>query len=515
MEDEESPEECKVCITNYDKAKRRPRTLPCGHSFCSLCLGGMIKEEKLTCPSCRNTHNAASPDAFPISYDMEAIIRKLKILQYKAEFSNSPDGPAAVKEKVESVKRVLARLQETLTQLGRYESQLQDWVGDHDDLLTRLTNLVVKNQSAVRLLKDERGILEYQRSKGEEAVRQLEAMQESLTAAASPQEAVCAIDESEARSSEAEDWMEHCHTIFPDQITVHTSLTVRRMTSRALEEAKKAEEGGSTSGDLHSTPESPTVLTIMEKVDLIAPVLSVETLRRLGDPVKTLLEEGRVGAAQHQREGGEEGATHSSRRARLSLREGLVHLHALEDQTESTPAPTHLIPHEALVHLLDYTSSLVFLTLAWAGAEGGTVYIRLTPDTELARQFLLLCSGETGPSYRHSRLLGVWNKGTEFEMVGGGDYDRNDGHGGAPIVENLRPRREYQRPALAGTVRAMHGPVSSKSAQFSISTQDCASREWHWAFGRVEKGLDVVRAAANHTAIKEVTVVDCGVVVPL
>lgn len=143
------------------------------------------------------------------------------------------------------------------------------------------------------------------------------------------------------------------------------------------------------------------------------------------------------------------------------------------------------------------------------------MYIRLTPDTELARQFLLLCSGERGPSYKHSRLLGVWNKGTEFEMVGGGDYDRNDGHGGAPIMENLRPRREYQRAALSGTVRAMHGPVSSKSAQFSISTQDCASREWHWAFGRVERGLEVVRAAANHKNIKEVTVVDCGVVVPL
>ena len=186
----------------------------------------MVKEEKLTCPSCRNTHTAASPDAFPISYDMEAIIRKLKILQYKAEYSNSPDGPAAVKEKAEGVKKVLGRLQETLTQLGRYESQLQDWVVDHDDLLSNLTNLVVRNQSAVRLLKDERGILEYQRSKGEEAVRQLEAMQDSLAAATSPQEAVCAIDESEARTSEAEDWMEHCHTIFPDHNTAHTSLTV-------------------------------------------------------------------------------------------------------------------------------------------------------------------------------------------------------------------------------------------------------------------------------------------------
>lgn len=194
----------------------------------------MIKEEKLTCPSCRNTHTASSVDAFPISYDMEAIIRKLKILQYKAEFSSSPDGPAAVKEKGEGVKRVLGRLQETLTQLGRYEGQLQDWVGDHNDLVTSLQELVEKNQSAVRLLQDEQGILQYQRTKGEEAMRQLEAMKETLAAASSPQEAVSAIDESEAKSSEAEDWMEHCHTIFPDHNTAHTSLTVSHALQNTL-----------------------------------------------------------------------------------------------------------------------------------------------------------------------------------------------------------------------------------------------------------------------------------------
>lgn len=186
----------------------------------------MLKDEGLTCPSCRNTHHATSTDAFPISYDMEAIIRKLKILQYKAEFSSSPDGPTAVKEKQESLRRTMTRLQETLTELGRYEDQLQDWVRDHNDILTSLQELVARNQAAVRLLQDEQGILQYQRSKGDEALRQLEAMEGSLGVASSPQEAVSAIDESEARSSEAEDWMDHCRAIFPDQNTAHTSLTV-------------------------------------------------------------------------------------------------------------------------------------------------------------------------------------------------------------------------------------------------------------------------------------------------
>ena len=50
------------------------------------------------------------------------------------------------------------------------------------------------------------------------------------------------------------------------------------MTSRALEEAKKGEDTGSPTRELGSLPDAPAVLTIMEKVDLIAPVLSVSHL---------------------------------------------------------------------------------------------------------------------------------------------------------------------------------------------------------------------------------------------
>lgn len=174
-----------------------------------------------------------------------------------------------------------------------------------------------------------------------------------------------------------------------------------------------------------------------------------------------------------------------------------------------------LLQHKSLMSLLDTSSTLVFLDLGWAGSPRGRVYIRLSPDTGLAKQFLLLCTGERGPSYASSRILGVWNKSTEFEMVGGGDYDCNSGQGGAPLLQGLKNCEEYKRPAAAGTVRALHGPESNKCAQFSISTRDCPSREWHWAFGHVETGIEVVRSAANHRNIREVTVMDCGVVLPL
>lgn len=59
--------------------------------------------------------------------------------------------------------------------------------------------------------------------------------------------------------------------------------------------------------------------------------------------------------------------------------------------------------HEALVSSLNPSSTLVFLELGWLGGGRGRVYVRLAPDTQLARHFLRLCTGEMGPSYLHSR----------------------------------------------------------------------------------------------------------------
>nr|XP_045615127.1 uncharacterized RING finger protein P4H10.07-like [Procambarus clarkii] len=75
------PEECSVCFNDYDDNQLRPRTLPCGHTFCSQCIDNAIKNGQLTCPSCRAEHAATAATQFPISYAVEALVRKLKNIQ--------------------------------------------------------------------------------------------------------------------------------------------------------------------------------------------------------------------------------------------------------------------------------------------------------------------------------------------------------------------------------------------------------------------------------------------------
>ncbi|XP_069176625.1 peptidyl-prolyl cis-trans isomerase-like [Procambarus clarkii] len=232
--------------------------------------------------------------------------------------------------------------------------------------------------------------------------------------------------------------------------------------------------------------------------------LTVEDLRRMREPVKRLVEAGRVLAVQEDQDG--------RRSARITLQDGQLYLHPLLRQP--TPAHAHTLQESEVVGVLEPSCTLAFLDLGWAGSTRGRVTIRLTPDTLLARQFVLLCTGQRGHTYRNTKLLEVWDKGQPGKWVAGGDYESNDGKGGAPLLPDLQG--QYRESARAGAVWARGGPGDPRSAQFAITTWDLQDGDqWPDVFGDVVSGLDVVRAAVNHSDITEVTVVDCGVVLPL
>ncbi|XP_069192231.1 peptidyl-prolyl cis-trans isomerase-like [Procambarus clarkii] len=250
-----------------------------------------------------------------------------------------------------------------------------------------------------------------------------------------------------------------------------------------------------------------TATSIMKKVQEITgeipqKQLTVEDLRRMREPIKRLVEAGRVVAVQEDQDG--------RRSARITLQDGQLYLHALLRQ----PTPAHTLQESEVVGVLEPSCTLAFLDLGWAGSTRGRVTIRLTPDTPLARQFVLLCTGQRGHTYRNTKLLVVVDKGHPGECVGAGDYESNDGKGGAPLLPDLKG--QYRESRQAGAVLAMGRPGNPRCAQFAITTRDLPDDDqWSYAFGDVVSGLDVVRAAVNHSDIREVTVVDCGVVLPL
>ncbi|KAK3888700.1 hypothetical protein Pcinc_007267 [Petrolisthes cinctipes] len=152
-----------------------------------------------------------------------------------------------------------------------------------------------------------------------------------------------------------------------------------------------------------------------------------------------------------------------------------------------------------IIKTLNPESTITFLDMAWEGLTRGRVYIRVSEDKTEARQFVGLCTGQPGSSFLNTQLNGVVWKGGQYECVFGGNYNFNDnsGHGSYSGV---------------GTVSFKSN--SEKSGQFCISTN---RGDWSLGadIGQVESGLEVVNAAAELNDITQVTVVDCGVVVPL
>ncbi|XP_069180681.1 tripartite motif-containing protein 59-like isoform X2 [Procambarus clarkii] len=530
-----NPEECSVCFNNYDDTLLRPRTLPCGHTFCSQCIDNAIKNGQLNCPSCRAQHTATAATQFPINYGMEAFIRKLKSMEV-VRVTTVPTKPnkaptrgiskklrSLVEEQKSSISSLITSCEEVLSQLGEYQGQLGDWQTQHLQLQDRLYALVEQNKSAMKLLELEDTSVVDMTTQGEEGKTQLQAMLGSLDTVNTAQEVFMTINEVDQCNMEVEDWLQKCQELFPDVNTVHTSVKVQETIREALE--MTTTETGATADPVHLGDSDSSIMTKVQEItgEIPQKEITVEDLRRMSEPVKNLVEAGRVVAVKSLVEDGRVVAVQEHkdgrRSARITLQDGQLYLHPLLRQP--TPAHAHTIQESDVVGVLDPSCTLAFLDLGWAGSTRGRVTIRLTPDTPLARQFVLLCTGQRGHTYRNTKLLMVVDKGRPGERVVGGDYEINDGHGGAPLLPDLRG--QYRQSRQAGAVRSWSVMVSRwwplgdpTSAQFVITTRDRqAGHQGPGVFGDVVSGLDVVRAAVNHSDITEVTVVDCGVVLPL
>ncbi|XP_050739513.1 E3 ubiquitin-protein ligase TRIM32-like isoform X2 [Eriocheir sinensis] len=519
-----SPAECPVCMTGYDGTVQRPRTLPCGHTVCTLCIDQLKVQGRVACPECRVSHAVPEGGQFPVSYAVEALIRMMRDAEVAAAAEASPPpsagegkGAAAAAGKKEAAglsKKMRSFLQEqeaTLvaaitacreaqSQLDQYQTTLAGWRERQQQLEDRLLGLVDQSRSARELLQQEESraaAKEEELKKGEQG---MQAVLETLRTLTTEQEAGAVVTEMFRCTGEAEQAVEECREGFPDASTVTTARKVNEASSAALEAVQAALETLATE---EPRPQADPDSTVLDRLHLIwTGSLTAEDLRSLTQPVRRLLEAGRVFAV-HQAEG-------QRRHARISLEAGQLCLHALKD----LPPPRCAATLQVSEVVPPSPPCTVFLDLSWPGSAPRRVQIRLSPDTPWGRQFILLCTGQRGPSYVNTRLLGVVKKGEAGEYVKGGDYESNDGKGSCVLLPGLG-EGEYRKSGRAGDVCGVvwTDPTRGECGRFGINTRDRQDGGGSpRVFGEVVDGLHVVAEAAQHRDIKEVTVADCGVV---
>ena len=158
----------------------------------------------------------------------------------------------------------------------------------------------------------------------------------------------------------------------------------------------------------------------------------------------------------------------------------------------------------------DWPVTSTFFDLRYEGRYQGRIIINIFQNYSRSVNFKLLCSGEYGPSYRNTCFLWVGNKGRPGEYIEGGDYENNDGTGGASLLPIPHNENPSERPPRAGLILCL-GNYDKTGSQFYINLKDGVGLTTR-GVGQVTEGLQLLRVASTKLNSTVVQISDCGLV---
>lgn len=510
-------QDCQVCLECYDDEARKPRCLSCGHTLCTLCVADIIERGALYCPFCRVSHVSPVTRAedVPVNYTLVSLLQDSGLVM-------APRSAEALLSvvKTEAIERTTGQLVICNCHLARLKD-LQQRLGAQTKLQEKhihaLRSLLARHEEHLRDLNDASARTREAEGEGEGWKRALELSQARVNCAASLLEVTAVHQEDGALEASVKGWSEKAYELLKTQVVQAAeemesitrvaleAVVERSMTTTAsavtptkyqMESLTGAAFGsvlelGMTTAASGVTPTECQVSYESDKSLLISEVL--RKARVVGSEVWAVLDEdGRP------------------RCAKVTQVDGRICLHALIEGTP--PIYSHTVPYEDVRNLVDDTCIRTFLELSWAGKVQGRVTIRLLNATCRCLQFFYLCTGERGPSYANTRLLETEARGQSGERVWGGDYQNNDGSGGAALP-GLTMGELSSQSVTAGLVAGFcYSHEHRNPSHFVIYNNDCPILYEESPLGRVVEGLELVRSAARLPDVKDAVVSDCGLV---
>lgn len=234
-----SPEDCPVCLEAFDDTEQRPHTLPCGHTLCTLCVNRLIYQGQVTCPECRVSHAVPEGGQFPISYAVEALIRRMRDVHVAATARPPPPSAGKITSKILSgflqqqeatMLAAITTCQRVQSQLDQYLTSLSAWREQQQQVNDTLQAVLDQSRSAMELVEQEESRAVEWKEEAKKGEEQLQAMLETLHTITTEQEAGGVLPELLRCTGKAKE-VEDCQENFPD---VDVATTMRKVSVPAL-----------------------------------------------------------------------------------------------------------------------------------------------------------------------------------------------------------------------------------------------------------------------------------------
>ncbi|XP_066971996.1 uncharacterized protein [Macrobrachium rosenbergii] len=293
----ENVDTCQLCYEVYDEETRRPRMLPCGHSYCTDCISKLIMNGRFTCPECNANFVASDSSQIAINYSLERCISLMKIKQHGTISKLlSPDKMRTVQDMIDYQKSSALNQLLSSEALERQLSEYQDFLGNnikkHKELVVKLQQNVIWHESVIKQMTEEQEKTKETQKQVIIYNKNMRANLPELDCADSNKAVSAAVAKITETFCDLASCLSKCHAEIPDpSIALAQKALVKSMAMVDEKDYHKCDE------DFCASVKSTNHLTILEKLTVFCNgkmSVTVDQLRSDPDTWKKIINSGKL-----------------------------------------------------------------------------------------------------------------------------------------------------------------------------------------------------------------------------